>query len=176
MRPVAKCSSFGPLLLIMILGSLLGYILFGPTSLLAQAIGTPPKITGIAITATGATSTTVSWDTDIQADSEVNYGLDKNYGIARDAFPDKTHHTVVVTDLEPSMVYHLRIGSHDAAGNQALTGDYVVTTKGIVNVKDINKIPPEERAIVERIGSASASRWPFQGSCRSATLSKLREV
>ncbi len=135
-------------LLIVMIASVSGLSLFGPGSLFAQT-GTPPKITAIAITQPTATSTLVTWDTDISADSEVNYALDKNYGIARDPFPDKTHHSVMLNDLEPSMVYHLRIGSKDVLGNQALTGDYVVTTKGTMNKKELDKIPVEDRVYVE---------------------------
>jgi hypothetical protein len=112
--------------------------------------GVPPKLSNIVITQPSSTSTLVSWETDENADSEVNYGLDKNYGIARDPFPNKKKHTVMITDMEPSMIYHLRIGSADDGGNQALSGDYIVTTKSVMNTKELDKIPVEERVYVER--------------------------
>ena len=124
---------------------------FGGTSLLlAQTTGVPPKITNISITQPTATSTLITWDTDINSDSEVNYGLNKDYGIARDAFPDKTKHSILVSDLEPAMLYHMRIGSADALGNQALTGDYTVTTRTSMSKKELEKIPLEDRVYVER--------------------------
>lgn len=140
---------YGPFGVLLTLGGVVGLYLFDPTSLLAQSAGVPPKITNIVITQPTSTSTLLTWDTDIVSDSEVNYGLDKNYGIARDPFPDKTHHTLLITDLESSMVYHMRIGSKDSGGNQALTGDYTVITKGVMSKKALEKIPVEDRVFVE---------------------------
>lgn len=125
-----------------------------PFFLYAQSDATPPKMTNIRIINTGATSSTLMWETDEDADSEVNYGLDKNYGIARDPVPNKKIHQVTLTDLDPSTVYHLRVVSSDIFGNQAVSGDYSLTTKGVINIKDIDKVPPEERAIVERAVAA----------------------
>ena len=144
-----RARKLGPVFFIALVGGALGFLLFGPNSLLAQS-GTPPKITGISIVQPTPTTTVVTWDTDVSADSEVNYGLNKDYGISRDAFPDKTHHVVTITDLEPSMLYHLRIGSADSLGNQALTGDYVIKTNTVLSKKELEKIPVEERVYVDR--------------------------
>ncbi len=144
-----RASKLGPVFLVALIGGALGFVLFGPSSLFAQS-ATPPKITGISITQPTPTSTLVTWDTDIAASSEVNYGLNKDYGIARDAFPDKTKHSITISDLEPSMLYHLRIGSADAAGNQALTGDYIIKTTTVLSKKELEKIPVEERVYVDR--------------------------
>lgn len=140
------------LLGLLLFGAIAGYVLFGPNALFAQVSGdgTPPKVTNIKIEAQNATSAIVTWETDEDADSEVNYGLNKNYGIARDPFPNKKKHRVLLEDLEPSTVYHLRVGSQDYGGNQALSGDYTLTTKGVLNIKDLEKIPPEERVVVEK--------------------------
>jgi len=151
MRFAKTLRAFGPLLII---GAIFGYAFFGPHMLFAQSSisgdGVPPKISNIVITSPTSTSTIVSWETDENADSEVNYGLDKNYGIARDPLPDKKKHKVTITDMEPSMIYHLRVGSADDGGNQALSGDYIVTTKGVMSSKALDKIPLEERVYVER--------------------------
>ena len=144
-----RVSKLGSVFFALLISGALGFLLFGPNSLFAQS-GTPPKMTGITITQPTPTSTLVVWDTDVAADSEVNYGLNKDYGIVRDPFPDKTHHEVTITDLEPSMLYHLRIGSADAAGNQALTGDFIVKTNTVLSKKELEKIPVEERVFVDR--------------------------
>ena len=136
--------------LLLLTGGALGFFLFGPNALLAQTSGTPPVITGISITQPTPTTTVVTWNTDVVSDSEVNFGLSKDYGIVRDPFPDKTRHSITVSDLEPAMVYHMRIGSADSLGNQALTGDYVVRTETIMSKKELAKIPVEERVYVER--------------------------
>lgn len=144
-------------LLLIVGGGALGYLLFGPMALFAQVSGdgVPPVIDpkSIDIQVLNGTSTVVRWITDEDADSEINYGLNKNYGVARDPMPNKKNHQVILTDLEPSTTYHMRIGSQDYGGNQALSGDYVFTTKAVISIKDQKKldaIPPEERAIVEQ--------------------------
>lgn len=137
----------------LLIGGAMFFVLV-PISLFAQSDGVPPKISDIIIESTNATSTKIKWVTDEDSDSEINYGLDKNYGIIRDPESDKKEHEIVITDLEPSTLYHLRIVSSDIYGNQALSGDYTIVTKGVVNVKDIDKIPPEERAVVERAVTA----------------------
>src|SRR3989338_4057583 len=111
----------GPLAFLLLCGGVAGYALFGPSALFAQISGdgVPPVLSNIQILGIGATSTTLTWDTDENADSEVNFGLTKDYGVARDSTPDKTKHSVTLIELEPSTKYHLRIGSADEGGNQA---------------------------------------------------------
>lgn len=135
-----------------LLGSVFVVFLFAPALSSAQSVA--PKISDITITSITATTTVVTWETDIEADSEVNYGLDKNYGIARDPFPDKKKHSVTISDLLPSTIYHLRVGSSDAYGNQALSGDYVIATKSSLDVKDIKKVSVDDRPAVERAVAA----------------------
>ncbi len=135
---------------IIALGGMAGYVLFGPFSLFAQSDNTPPKLSNITIESVTATSATITWETDEDSDSLINSGWDKNYGIFRDPNPDKKFHRIIMTNLDASTVYQLRVVSADAFGNQALSGNYSITTKGIVNVKDLDKIPKNEQAIVER--------------------------
>ncbi len=139
--------------LFLLMGGLLGASLFfGARTLLAQVAGdgTAPKVSGITITNTSASTTIVSWETDEEADSLINYGLDKNYGIVRDPLPNKKKHSLTLTDLEPSTMYHLRVVSADPWGNQALSGDYTVTTRGSKEISELDKLPPEEKAAAER--------------------------
>jgi hypothetical protein len=112
--------------------------------------GVPPKMSNIAITQPTPTSTIITWETDEEADSEVNYGLDKNYGVFRDPLPNKKKHKILLTDLEPYQVYQLRIGSADYGGNQALSGNYSITTSAVMQKKELDKIPLDERVYVER--------------------------
>ena len=140
-------------LLTLVFGAM-GFFLFGPQSLLAQSSisgdGVPPKISQIEIASPTATSVTIQWVTDEDADSEVNYGLNKNYGVARDPNPDKKKHKVTVEELDPATIYHLRIGSADDGGNQSLSGDYTITTKGVMSQKELDKIPVEDRVFVDK--------------------------
>jgi len=149
----------------LVVGGLLGLFIFGPHSLFAQVSGdgVPPKLSNIKIISYTATSALISWETDEDADSEVNYGLTKQYGVARDPLPNKKVHRVLLNDLEPSTFYHIRIGSADYGGNQSLSGDYGLTTKGVINIKDIDKIAPDERAVVERAVQAIRDLKTYDG-------------
>ncbi len=127
-------------------------VLFFAFKVMAQVSGdgVPPQISDINISNLTATSAIVTWKTDENADSEVNYCLSKDYGIARDATTDKIDHKINLLDLEPSTLYHLRVSSKDTGGNQALSGDYTIFTKGIVQVKAAARLVPEERINVEK--------------------------
>jgi hypothetical protein len=152
MRTTNEQRPFFRVLLPLVPAALFFGVLFGAQTLFAQISGdgVPPKFSNIQITAPNATTTIITWETDEDADSQVDFGLNKNYGVVRDPFPNKKKHKITLDDLEPSTIYHLRIGSADAGGNQALSGDYLITTKGVVNIKDINNIAPDERVVVER--------------------------
>ncbi len=75
----------------------------------------------------------VSWETNEPSTSQVEYGL----GVSNKEYSNKTNedtnlvknHIVIVNDLEPSMPYHLRVVSKDAAGNTAYSVDNVVVTR-----------------------------------------------
>ena len=83
----------------------------------------------------------VSWSTDEAATAQVEYGegTGSNY-------PQKTqedvalvsNHTVVISKLTPSKVYHLRVISKDKAGNVGQSIDIVsITPKATENALDI---------------------------------------
>lgn len=111
---------------------------------------TPPQISNIQIGGLTATSAVVTWDTDKASDSQINYCLTKDYGIAREPGADKTKHALTLSDLDPSTLYHLRVGSQDSSGNQALSGDYTLITKGALTLKTEQRLSPEEQAHVEK--------------------------
>lgn len=125
--------------------------------------GAPPVITGITISDTTASTSVITWTTDEEADSLINYGLDKNYGIVRDPLPNKKNHRLIMTDLDPSTVYHLRVVSADPWGNQALSGDYIVVTKGSKEISELDKLPEEEKAAVQRAVDAIQEIKTYEG-------------
>jgi len=80
---------------------------------------TPPVISAIqsAVTAGGATLT---WTTDEASDSQVDYGLTTTYGSSSTLDTNRvTSHSVAVSGLQASTLYHFRVNSRDAAGNLA---------------------------------------------------------
>lgn len=73
----------------------------------------------------------VSWDTDEPATSQVEYGEGSNGLFTQKSFKETKltlNHVVVITKLEPSKVYSLRVVSADVAGNQTTSGENVTIT------------------------------------------------
>ena len=89
---------------------------------------TPPVISSVTATPS-STSAVVTWTTNEPATSQVEYGLTTSYGsqTAKDTSLVMSH-SVTITGLSISTLYHYRVKSDDAAGNPATSGDYTFTT------------------------------------------------
>lgn len=97
-----------------------------------------PKVTNIVIESSnvGNQTTTaqvaVSWKTDEPANSQIEYGT----GLTGGNYTNKTiidgtysnNHLVIITGLDPSKPYHLRVLTADMAGNLTQSGDNTVIT------------------------------------------------
>lgn len=105
----------------------------------------PPQITGVHIASSTNNSAVIEWTTDKPGDSIVNFGKQPHYGIMRSPGFDKTTHTVTLDDLDASTIYHFRVSSGDALGNQGVSGDYVFITGGFQDIEDIQKITSTEQ-------------------------------
>lgn len=83
----------------------------------------------------------VSWNTDEPATSQVEFGEGTGTSYAQKTQEDAnlvSNHTVVISKLSPSKVYHLRIVSRDKAGNVGNSVDIVsITPKATENALDI---------------------------------------
>ncbi len=90
----------------------------------------PPAISSVEVTDVTETSMKVKWVTDENADSLVNYGLREDYGIIRKPIADKKAHEIILEGLEPGRKYHFRVVSSDPTGNQGISADYQIDTKG----------------------------------------------
>ena len=83
-------------------------------------------ITASAITASGAT---IAWNTNKGADSQVAYGVTSAYGSVSALDPALvTSHSINLTGLTASTIYHYKVISHDALGNVTQSGDFTFTT------------------------------------------------
>src|SRR2546425_8968119 len=83
------------------------------------------------MSASGITSTsaTITWATDEASDSQVEYGTTTAYGqVSALASALVTSHSVGLSGLLASTVYHYRVKSRDAVGNLAVSGDVTFTT------------------------------------------------
>lgn len=110
------------------------------------------EISSVDVVDVTATSSTISWETDIEADGTINYGLTPNLGIARYPYFDETEHSLTLTDLLPSTTYYFRITSSDVDGNRSAASGYTFTTSNAQSTASTAKIvDSEEKAITERI-------------------------
>lgn len=89
---------------------------------------TPPVVSNVSAQP-GTNSAIITWTTDEPATSQVEYGPDTNYG--NQTTKDTTlvtNHSVTITGLTPSRLYHYRVKSDDAYGNSAVSNDYTFQT------------------------------------------------
>ncbi len=91
--------------------------------------GTAPVISNIRVINITQSSATVLWDTDEPANGRVRYGLATSTytGSVNDA-SFITSHSLNLTGLSEDTIYHFQLGSADAAGNDASTGDLTFRT------------------------------------------------
>lgn len=122
-----------------------------------------PDITNVQIETVDDSSVTVTWETDEDADSLINYGLRPDYGIVRIPVPDRTTHSITLTDLDPGRVYHFRVVSADEEGNQGISADYKVQTTGSPTADGQGPAEAEGDGEGEQAGNAdTTSQTPTQ--------------
>ena len=92
---------------------------------------TPPVISSVSSGTPGGTTATITWTTDEIASSQVEYGLTAGYGSASavlDTSPRVTSHSVPLTGLTASTLYHYRVISTDGSSNTTTDTDRTFTT------------------------------------------------
>src|SRR5574341_1140943 len=98
---------------------------------LAAPDTTPPTISGVVASSTGATSTVITWSTNEPSTSVVDYGLGTSYGSTSTDATLVTSHSRTLIGLTASTTYHFRVRSADAAGNASSSTDFVFTTSAL---------------------------------------------
>jgi hypothetical protein len=100
---------------------------------------TPPTFTGIGAQSITPTSATIIWFTNESSTSQVNYGLTTSYGSTTTLDPSLVvAHGVGLTGLTPNTLYHYRVRSRDAAGNEGVSGDYTFQSDTVVTLQLIS--------------------------------------
>jgi hypothetical protein len=90
---------------------------------------TPPQIFAVNSNPTSTTAT-ITWSTDENSDSQVEYGTTTTYGFSSILDTNMVlGHSVNLSGLTPSTLYHYRVKSKDAAGNLATSIDSTFTTQ-----------------------------------------------
>ncbi len=88
----------------------------------------PPVISNVAVVNVTDTTATVTWNTDEPATSVVDYGTTAAYGSQASDGTLVTAHSVQLTGLTASTLYHFQVGSADALANSATGTDVTFTT------------------------------------------------
>ncbi len=90
---------------------------------------TAPVISGIGTSSLTSSGVTISWTTGEGANTQVDYGMTTSYGSYTTLSASMvTSHTVTLSGLASSTLYHYRVKSRDTAGNLTTSGDYTFTT------------------------------------------------
>jgi hypothetical protein len=88
-----------------------------------------PTISAVTASAVTTSGATIAWTTNESSDSQVEYGTTTSYGSTT---PLNTTlvgaHTVSLSGLASSTLYHYRVRSRDAAGNASVSPDFTFTT------------------------------------------------
>jgi hypothetical protein len=88
----------------------------------------PPIISAVA-SSTTATTSNISWTTNESSTSQVEYGSSSTYNASSTLdSATTTSHTVLLSGLATSTLYHFRILSADSNNNLATSTDYTFTT------------------------------------------------
>jgi hypothetical protein len=104
---------------------------FAQTNTVADV--TKPTISGVTTGSITSASAVVSWSTSESATSYVDFGTTDVYGNTLGEGSYVTTHSVTLLGLSASTLYHFRIRSKDAAGNEAVSTDTTVTTTSAAN-------------------------------------------
>jgi hypothetical protein len=94
-----------------------------------QVDRTPPIISNVTSSGLTSSSVNISWTTNETSGSIVEYGVSTSYGSSSPADTTLvTNHSVSLSGLSPSTLFHYRVKSRDAAGNIVTSGDFTFAT------------------------------------------------
>lgn len=128
---------------------------------------TPPVISSVAAPFITSSGVTITWTTDEPSDTRIEYGLTISYGSSTTLNTTLvTSHSVTLSALAPSTLYHYRVKSRDAAGNLATSADFTFTTLAP---------PPPDLAVYRTLTPITLdgvlSEWSGAGTARFSGLS-----
>lgn len=89
---------------------------------------TPPVISNVQSSGITSSSAVITWSTDENSNSVVEYGITTAYGSTASDATMTLAHSLGLSGLTASTVYHFRVKSSDAAGNTAASADNTFTT------------------------------------------------
>ncbi len=89
-----------------------------------------PVISDVRAVAVGAGEATILWHTDEETRGAVDYGLTEAYGSTERVGSLRFDHAITLGGLEQETIYHFRVQSTDAAGNESSGDDMTFQTTG----------------------------------------------
>lgn len=88
-----------------------------------------PVVSGVSAVDITSVAATITWRTNEAATSQVDYGLTASYGSSTPLDSARmTTHRMILAGLTPSTLYHYRVRSRDAAGNESVGPDATFQT------------------------------------------------
>src|SRR5204862_91744 len=80
-----------------------------------------PLLTAISVSWPNSTKALIVWTTDQAANSTVEWGIDTDYGSSTNNPVLVTAHSICLSNLAPSTLYHYRVSSTNATGQCSAT-------------------------------------------------------
>ena len=127
--------------------------------------GSGPNISAITVNAITATSATVAWTTDVSATTQVEYGTTTSYGTLTTLNSSLvTAHTVALTGLTASTLYHYRVHSKNSGGVESISSDAAFSTSstGDTTPPTVTMTAPASGATVSGPITVSAGEDEFR--------------
>ena len=142
---------------------------------------TPPQITNILSGTPGQTTATIVWDTNEPANSQVEYGPTTSYGTTTTLDNNLvTDHSVNLSSLTASTLYHYRVISADGSDNSATSSDQTFTTSAVPDTTPptLTQIAPvttpnNDATPNYTFNSTEAGTITYGGSCSSTTTAAI---
>lgn len=111
-----------------------------------------PAISSVSISAISNNSANVSWSTNTSTDSYIEYGTSTDYGAIIGNPDPTTSHSITLSGLLSSTIYHFRVRSTDVYGNIVISDDDVFTTSEsatpTISISDPTTTSPQAKDVV----------------------------
>jgi hypothetical protein len=121
---------------------------------------TPPVFSSIRVVDLEPDQVIIAWNTDEPTDTQVDYGVTPAYGsLSPNEATLTTAHFQLVTNLQPSTIYHYRVRGADPYGNSGFSGDVALHTPAIPPLIAVDKSIVKDAtspAITPLFGTAAA--------------------
>lgn len=90
----------------------------------------PAVISELKVSQITQREATISWKTDKEADSQIEYGLSADYGLMVSDGKLSKEHSITISGLSAGTLYHIRVRSGLATGQESKSEDLTFSTLG----------------------------------------------